>query len=80
MGERGDGMSEELGVLVRVPKLKPLVENEKEFLQIVLFDKGKLVIHRSELKNELVNSHKCTRKEAERFPQFKWVALSELED
>ncbi|MFU1594060.1 hypothetical protein ABNG39_02280 [Streptococcus dysgalactiae] len=26
----------------------------------------------------IVDAYKCTREEAEQFPQFKWIALSDL--
>lgn len=71
-------MTEKLGVLLKVPKLEPLVDNEKDFLQIVLLDRGKLTIHKDELSEELCNAYKCTQEEAKEYPQFRWVALEEL--
>ena len=77
---KADGkMTEKLGVLLRVPKLEPLVDNEKDFLQIVLLDRGKLTIHKDELSEELCNAYKCTQEEAKKYPQFRWVALEDLE-
>ena len=74
----GIEMNEKLGVLLRVPKLEPLVDNEKDFLQIVLLDRGKLTIHKDELSEELCNAYKCTQEEAKKYPQFRWVSLEEL--
>ena len=74
----GIEMNEKLGVLLREPKLEPLVDNEKDFLQIVLLDRGKLTIHKDELSEELCNAYKCTQEEAKKYPQFRWVALEEL--
>ena len=71
-------MTEKLGVLLRVPKLEPLVDNEKDFLQIVLLDRGKLTIHKDELSEELCNAYKCTQEEAQKYPQFRWVSLEDL--
>ena len=70
--------NEKLGVLLRVPKLEPLVDNEKDFLQIVLLDRGKLTIHKDELSEELCNAYKCPQDEAKEYPQFQWVSLEEL--
>lgn len=57
-------MNEELGVLIG---------DDKTSYFFKMSDDGKPLYCKS-----FFNAHKCTRKEAEQFPQFEWVALSEL--
>lgn len=68
--------SEELGVLLLEspePKFYKYyflsVDNENSEYDVISTDNAVVI------KNI---AYKCTRKEAEQFPQFKWVALSEL--
>lgn len=56
-------MNEELGVLVD-PKRSYFIGNNRDGFPLYSVN--------------IEWAHKCTRKEAERFPQFKWVALSDL--
>lgn len=74
MEERGDGMNKELGVL-----LLELPEPCAEYT--VLSNFRNKFFAQSYVFSEDFDEHvfKCTRKEAEQFPQFKWVSLEELE-
>ena len=56
-------MNEELGVLVN-PKRAYYVGNNQDGLPVYTVNTE--------------YAHKCTRKEAEQFPQFRWVSLEEL--
>ncbi|MGG8343685.1 hypothetical protein [Streptococcus uberis] len=58
-------MTEELGVLVN-PKRAYFMGNNRDGFPLYTVN--------------IEYALKCTPKEAERFPQFNWVALSELED
>lgn len=66
-------MTEELGVLV--------LEFEKQLFKynFLTFRHFSLVLGKSNYEDVVLKySFKCTRKEAEQFPQFKFVPLSEL--
>lgn len=56
-------MNEELGVLVN-PKRAYYVGNNRDGLPVYTVNTE--------------YAHKCTRKEADQFPQFRWVSLEEL--
>lgn len=56
-------MNEELGVLVN-PKRAYYVGNNRDGLPVYTVNTE--------------YAHKCTRKEEEQFPQFRWVSLEEL--
>lgn len=56
-------MNEELGVLVN-PKRAYYVGNNRDGLPVYTVNTE--------------YAHKCTRKEVEQFPQFRWVSLEEL--
>lgn len=59
-------MTEELGVLL---------DYDKTSYFFKMNDDGKPLYCKS-----FFNAYQCTRKEAEQFPQFEWVPLSELEN
>ena len=66
-------MTEELGVLV--------LEFEKQLFKynFLAFRHFSLVVDKSNYEDVVLKySFKCTRKEAEQFPQFKWVSLEGL--
>ncbi|MCK1211123.1 hypothetical protein MXZ81_05920 [Streptococcus uberis] len=63
---------EELGVLVN--------DKTQFFMKFKLYEINHLIVDEFAIFTEKISeAFKCTRKEAEQFPQFKWVALSELE-
>lgn len=75
-------MTEELGVLLlELPEPRVYKYNYIGFSNSKQ-DGGFKMLYCQTIR-QLVNDvfvHKCTRKEAENFPQFKWVPMSELED
>lgn len=58
-------MSEELGVLVN-PKRAYFIGNNRDGFPLYTVN--------------IEYAYKCTRKEAERFPQFKWVSLEDINE
>lgn len=66
-------MNEELGVLIN--------DKAHYFMKFKLYEIGHLIVEEFAIFTEKISeAFKLTRKEAEQFPQFKWVALSELEE
>lgn len=68
-------MTEELGVL--------LLELENSWFKYIFLLKpttnGKFTIFETDDEEEvIVDAYKCTRKEAEQFPQFRWIPLTDL--
>lgn len=77
-------MNEELGMLLldlpEIGKKKPyhflfVSSPDDDLPEYKHYDVGSTYL----IERILDGAYKCTRKEAEQFPQFKWVALSELE-
>lgn len=63
--ERSDGMNEELGVLINSKRAYFMGNNRDGFPLYTV---------------NTEYAHKCTRKEAEQFPQFKWVSLEDINE
>ena len=67
-------MTEKLGVLlVDVPEPKLWKYQYLEYIY------GTFSIYKAdERKTVITSAYKCTQEEAEKYPQFRWVALEEL--
>ncbi|HEM6438288.1 hypothetical protein QQY84_03620 [Streptococcus suis] len=71
--------NEKLGVLlVDVPELMYF-----DYVYIMDIEQGgeiKFTVNETDLLEEVVEvAYKCTQEEAKKYPQFRWVALEELE-
>ncbi|HFU3964060.1 TPA: hypothetical protein ACGO2U_002067 [Streptococcus suis] len=71
-------MTEKLGVLlVDVPE--PMLFLYTYIIDVKLFGKPAYTTHESDDWEDVIDrAYKCTKEEAKKYPQFRWVSLEEL--